>query len=263
MKLKRELTPDLPEGRELPEEKDALIDGWVEQIERNNKSAEIRLDRQTTALLNLRDVTPNPGASPVQNMKEILAPYDRIRVTIKKGTRAIEVAYSMENEVRVGDVNWSIITGDGGFYNPEPVMVQGGKERCEKCDQLLKIPKYTLKKDLFTVLAKKVADVSRERDLRTNQLRNFYDVVKATQDKLTQAHTLEHRENLFSCEKPRLKLLYSKVVYAKRRGNIPSVFAEFVNKCLDNVIDKCAEYKDFEAFALTFEAVAGYFGSKD
>jgi len=164
----------------------------------------------------------------------------------------------MENEVQLEGVDWTII--EGGFYDPDPAKIKGSEKICEACKQLIQVPKRTLKEELLKEFAEKVANVSKAKGLKMNQLRNFYDVIKTTQNKLMQAHTLEQRKNDFDFERRRLKLLFSKVVHAQQRGKIPDVFVKFMNECLEIVTDEKAEYDDFEAFVLTFEAVTGYFG---
>lgn len=152
-----------------------------------------------------------------------------------------------------------------GFFAPELAKIPGYGHPCPTCGhQPEKKEVRTLKEKLFTEFAKQVAEESRNNGLTNNQLRNFYDVIKATQDKLMQAPTEKRREGLFQVEKRRLNLLFSKVAYAQRgRGKkIPDVFATFMNECLEIVTKGKAKYEDFEAFVMTFEAVAGYFGTE-
>jgi len=165
----------------------------------------------------------------------------------------------------LGEINWETIKGEGGFFDPKLLEISGYGRPCLTCGHQPEKKKVrTLKEKLFTEFAKQVAEESRNNGLTNNQLRNFYDVIKATQDKLMQAPTEERREGRFQVEKRRLNLLFSKVAYARKgRGkNIPEEFATFMKECLEIVTKSEAKYEDFKAFVMTFEAVAGYFGTE-
>ena len=167
----------------------------------------------------------------------------------------------------MSEVNWEIITGNGHFFELDEI--QGDGDACPTCGQpRQRKEKRKFKAKLFTEFAKSIADTSRvgKPKLTTNQLRNFYDVIKATQNRIVQQPTHLKREDAYRIEKRRLNLLFSKVHYA-RANKIPEVFAKFMEECLKIVTkekveneDREADYEDFEAFVLTFEAVAGYFG---
>ena len=163
----------------------------------------------------------------------------------------------------MSEVNWGIIDQAGHFYEPDEI--QGEEDSCPECQQPReRQQKLKLKGDLFTEFAKGVAEAGRAArpKLTTNQLRNFYDVIKAAHDRLMQEPTYGKREDIFRIEKPRLKLLFSRIHYARSNGRIPNVFATFMGKCLEIVTADESKYRDFEAFVLTFEAVAGYFGKE-
>jgi CRISPR type III-A-associated protein Csm2 len=160
---------------------------------------------------------------------------------------------------------WKVI--EGGFFD-KPQEISGyPPEICQECKQYKgKKEEPKLKVNLFTTFAKEAAADAWDANLTNNQLRNFYDTVKSTHDKLLQQPTPKSREGMFEVEKQRLKLLFSKVAYAqKQKGSgrkIPEVFARFMNTCLELTTSKDATYEDFEAFVLTFEAFAGYFGTE-
>lgn len=88
--------------------------------------------------------------------------------------------------------------------------------------------------------------------LNSAQLRRFYHDVKSLEAKVTS-------KGEFTSYKPLIKMLKSKVAYAcpKTYGSrkVPWEFREFIWKCVDEI----NQQEDFEAFALVFEAVVGYF----
>ncbi len=88
--------------------------------------------------------------------------------------------------------------------------------------------------------------------LSSAQLRRFYHDVKSLEARITS-------DGEFTGNRPLIKMLKSKVAYACPRTysgrKVPWEFREFVEKC----VDKINRWKDFQAFALVFEAVVGYF----
>ncbi|MCH8295564.1 type III-A CRISPR-associated protein Csm2 [Candidatus Poribacteria bacterium] len=158
----------------------------------------------------------------------------------------------------MNQVKWNIIEGEGHFHKSVEIL-EG--DPCKECGRPRhRKTEWKLKDDLFTDFAKSVADASRAGRLSTSQLRNFYDAIKTTEGRLIQEADPETRAGMFDIEKSRLKLLFAKIHYARSNGRIPPVFATFMEKCLKIVTNEDAKYRDFEAFVLTFEAVAGYFG---
>ncbi len=92
--------------------------------------------------------------------------------------------------------------------------------------------------------------------LTSAQLRNFYHEVKRLEE---QCINSGEPETHFSRILPLVKMLKSRVAYAcpsnGRDRKVPQEFREFLEECVDNVND----WKDFQAFALHFEAVVGFF----
>ncbi len=88
--------------------------------------------------------------------------------------------------------------------------------------------------------------------LSSAQLRRFYHDVKSLEARITS-------DEKFTGNRPLIKMLKSKVAYACPRTysgrKVPWEFREFMEEC----VDKINEWKDFQAFALVFEAVVGYF----
>ncbi len=85
------------------------------------------------------------------------------------------------------------------------------------------------------------------------QLRRFFGEVKNLSLRMKQGRTWSELE-------PFVRMVKSKAMYAKGRSNgtIPDEFRAFLT---DN-IDRIKDQKDFEAFALYFEAVVGYMYGK-
>ena len=93
--------------------------------------------------------------------------------------------------------------------------------------------------------------VNSKPDLKSAQIRIFYNDVKALKAKTNSSEK-------FETNFPLIKMLKSKVAYAcPKFGNkkVPLKFKEFMDSCIDGIEDK----KDFDAFILVFEAVVGYF----
>jgi len=88
--------------------------------------------------------------------------------------------------------------------------------------------------------------------LHAAQLRRFYHDVKSLEAKVTS-------EEKFIKNRPLIKMLKSKVAYACPKTysgrKVPWEFREFIEECVDEI----DQLKDFQAFALVFEAVVGYF----
>ena len=88
--------------------------------------------------------------------------------------------------------------------------------------------------------------------LHSAQLRRFYHDVKSLEAKVTSG-------DKFIKNRPLIKMLKSKVAYACPKTysgrKVPWEFREFIEECVDEI----DQLKDFQAFALVFEAVVGYF----
>lgn len=97
--------------------------------------------------------------------------------------------------------------------------------------------------------AKRLADV------RTAQLRRFYDSVLALERQIQlQAPEPQHREKAFQTLKAQFKMLRSKAAYTQKRNRLPEDFLRF----FVNHTASVQNYKDFEAFRRHFEAVMGF-----
>lgn len=122
-------------------------------------------------------------------------------------------------------------------------------------DPQKEILKEVLLKDRAVEWARRFINPPREhrdKPLSSAQLRRFYSDVKS----------LGARVNAddFPKYKPMVAMLKSKAAYAcprksPRDRKVPEVFRSFLDEMVDNIND----YRDFQAFCTTFEAVVGYF----
>jgi len=93
----------------------------------------------------------------------------------------------------------------------------------------------------------------RQKALTSHQLRRFFGEVKSLKD----------RVHAFGWEKtfPMIRMLKSKIAYTCPSGGkggdkkVPDEFREYIEEMVNHVYTE----RDFEAFALSFEAVVGYF----
>ena len=104
--------------------------------------------------------------------------------------------------------------------------------------------------------------------LSSSQLRKFHFEVKDLEERLeNEIKTLSekskdevNRNAVFVRIRPLVKMIKSKVAYVCRTPSskdrkVPEEFKRYIDDMVDNIED----YKDFKAFALSFEAVVGYF----
>lgn len=91
---------------------------------------------------------------------------------------------------------------------------------------------------------------------KNNQLRNFYDKILELYEK---AQNLDDPSRFGREILPFIKMLGSKVVYAKSRDNIDQTFADFMTKSLKQIEGEDAMQK-FIAFKHFYEAMLGYRG---
>lgn len=108
---------------------------------------------------------------------------------------------------------------------------------------------------LITCFAERVS-TSCKNGLSKNALRNFYDEVKRIENQIHEGGENFDPENEFKKRLPQIKLLKAKAAhnyYSKAKE-----FALPFKRFIDDSVDMIKEYKDFQAFALVFEALAGY-----
>jgi len=104
---------------------------------------------------------------------------------------------------------------------------------------------YIKDNNLFDETAKKIANEI-SKNTKTTQIRNFYDyVLELCKD----ANIKPFNEIL-----PFVKMLNSKVAYAKTRRHVSEEFVLMINECVRQVNSK----DKLEIFKLFFEAVIGF-----
>lgn len=92
--------------------------------------------------------------------------------------------------------------------------------------------------------------------LTSAQLRKFHIEAKELEERVK---NLESPDEEFPKLRPLVKMLKSKVAYAcpttGRDRKVPEEFRKYIEEMIDNIDD----HKDFNAFALCFESVVGFF----
>ena len=92
--------------------------------------------------------------------------------------------------------------------------------------------------------------------LTSAQLRKFHIEAKELEERVK---NLEKPDDEFPKLRPLVKMLKSKVAYAcpntGKDRKVPEEFRKFIEEMVENINDR----KDFMAFALSFEAVVGFF----
>lgn len=117
------------------------------------------------------------------------------------------------------------------------------------------MPKFYLKPDdkLFDEVAlewaKAIYGDKKDPLTNKNQIRNFYDKILEFYDKVY----VQKEE--FEDVRPFLKMLKSKIEYAKGRKVAKGAFVEFIKKGVDSIQTK----EDLKNYKLLFEAVIGFF----
>lgn len=110
---------------------------------------------------------------------------------------------------------------------------------------------YTKDVELFNETALKVAQAianNRRPETKSTQMRNFYDYI------LDLYEQSKNDNKPFNEVLPFVKMLNSKVAYAKSRNNINDEFVLMIQECIKQVTTK----EKLEIFKLFFEAVIGF-----
>lgn len=125
----------------------------------------------------------------------------------------------------------------------------------------------TIREELLTSQAKKWAEsfikpkwpeskFEKNPELTSAQLRRFHIEAKSLEER---CKNLSDPEKDFERIRPLIKMLKSKVAYAcpinGRDRKVPDEFRKYIEEMVDNIDD----IDDFQAFALCFEAVVGFF----
>ena len=115
---------------------------------------------------------------------------------------------------------------------------------------------YREDKELFNKTAKKWADAicgdETNCEVKISQIRNFYDKVLELEQKAFK------KDIDFNDILPFVKMLNSKVEYAKSRKLINNCFKDMMNKCINQIDSK----DELRVFKLFFEAVIGFYKGK-
>ena len=116
---------------------------------------------------------------------------------------------------------------------------------------------YKKDPELFSVTAQACAkgvcdwnERKRECRVKSTQIRNFYDKVLELEERA--------RKEPFNEVLPFVKMLNSKVAYAKTRKHVSSEFVDMMTQCISQV-DSQASLKIFKLF---FEALIGFYPKK-
>jgi CRISPR-associated protein Csm2 len=100
--------------------------------------------------------------------------------------------------------------------------------------------------------AREICGSGRDCRVKSTQLRNFYDKVMDLLDQV------EKEKKPFEEVLPFVKMLNSKVAYARTRGHVSNEFVEMMNQCIAQVDSE----KSLKTFKLFFEAVIGFYPKK-
>jgi CRISPR-associated protein Csm2 len=116
---------------------------------------------------------------------------------------------------------------------------------------------YRKDNELFSATAKEWAEgiCARRHEradcrVKSTQLRNFYDKVMELEDR--------SRHEAFEEVIPFVKMLNSKVAYARTRGHVSNEFVDMMTQCIAQV-DSPASLRTFKLF---FEALIGFYPKK-
>ena len=98
--------------------------------------------------------------------------------------------------------------------------------------------------------AKEICGGGRDCRVKSTQLRNFYEKVMELEDR--------SKKEDFTEVLPFVKMLNSKVAYARTRGHVNNEFTDMMKQCIDQVNTK----ESLGVFKLFFEAVIGFYPKK-
>lgn len=119
--------------------------------------------------------------------------------------------------------------------------------------------KKTLKQELLD--QKAISWANSFKDLKSSQMRRFYDDLKAIERKILVAGDINAQEEAFRQNRAFITMFKAKAAYAQKRKVSPPDFTKFIFDHEASIKD----LKDFKAFLKVFEAVVAFhkFYSKD
>jgi len=91
-------------------------------------------------------------------------------------------------------------------------------------------------------------------NLKTTQMRRFYDELKAIERKIMAEKNIEEQKRNFERDRPLIVMFKAKAVYAEKRGVAPRAFTQFIFDHVASIND----IKDFKGFLKVFEAVVAF-----
>lgn len=98
-------------------------------------------------------------------------------------------------------------------------------------------------------------------ELKSAQMRRFYDDFKAIERKVLRGRDIQEQEANFERDRALIMMFKAKAVYAEKRRVSPPTFTQFIFNHMASIND----LKDFQAFIKVFEAVVAFhrFYAKD
>lgn len=92
------------------------------------------------------------------------------------------------------------------------------------------------------------------KDLKSTQMRRFYDEFKAIERKILGGRDLQEQQANFERDLALIRMFKAKAVYAEMRKVSPRAFTEFIFNHMASIKD----LRDFQAFIKVFEAVVAF-----
>lgn len=91
-------------------------------------------------------------------------------------------------------------------------------------------------------------------ELKSTQMRRFYDEIKAIQRKIETGKDLQEQNANFERDRALIIMFKAKALYAEKRKVSPRAFTQFIFDHTASIHDM----KDFQAFVKVFEAVVAF-----
>jgi CRISPR-associated protein Csm2 len=109
-----------------------------------------------------------------------------------------------------------------------------------------------LKHELLDDQARKSAEDFK--DLKTTQMRRFYDDLKAIERKIMVGKDIKEQQANFERDRALIVMFKAKAVYAEKRKVAPPSFTQFIFDHVASIND----LNDFKGFLKVFEAVVAF-----
>ncbi len=133
---------------------------------------------------------------------------------------------------------------------------QEDSDKREISSLMAKVHLNNPKEDLFESVAKKLAEemANVKKKNKPSQIRRFYDELLMWREKA-------RNEERFSEILPLIKMMRSKVYYAKGRELVSDGFVLWFDGCMGQITGSAEGLKSFENFCYLFEAFLGFYKS--